>query len=39
MPHELFLKTRLKTKIRNAFENDISMDLSFSKYQFSKLIQ
>ena len=39
MPHELFLKTRLKTKIKNAFENNISMDLSFSKYQFSKLIQ
>ena len=31
LPHELLLTTRQKTKLRNAFNNNISTDLKFSK--------
>ena len=39
LPHELSLKTRQKTKPRNAFHNNISTDLTLSKAQISKVIQ
>ena len=37
--HELFLTTRQKTKIRNAFNNNTSTDIKFSKAQINKIIQ
>ena len=37
--HELLLTTRQKTKLRNAFNNNISTDLKLSKDQISKIIQ
>ena len=37
--HEILLTTRLKTKLRNAFNNNISTDIKLSKAQISKLIQ
>ena len=39
LPHELLLTTRQKTKIRNAFENNMSTDIKLSKTQISKIIQ
>ena len=39
LPHELLLTTRQKTKLRNAFNNNMSNDLKFSKAQISKIIQ
>ena len=39
LPHELLLTTRQKTKLRNAFNNNISTDLKLSKVQISKIIQ
>ena len=39
LPHELLLTTRPKTKLRNAFNNNISTDLKLSKAQISKIIQ
>ena len=33
LPHELFLRTRQKTKIRNAFTKNILMDVKLSKVQ------
>ena len=39
LPHELLLTTRQKTKVRNAFTNNMSTDLKFSKAQISKIIQ
>ena len=39
MPHELLLTTRQKTKLRNAFDNNMSTDLKLSKAQISKIIQ
>ena len=39
LPHELFLTTRQTTKIRNAFPNDMSTYIKFSKSQISKIIQ
>ena len=39
MPHELLLTTRQKTKLRNAFNNNMSTDLKLSKAQISKIIQ
>ena len=39
LPHELLLTTRQKTKLRNAFNNNMSTDLKLSKAQISKLIQ
>ena len=38
MPHDLFL-TRQTTKTRNAFANNTSTDIKFSKGQISKMIQ
>ena len=37
--HELFLKTRQTTKIRNVFANNMSTDIKLSKAQISKVIQ
>ena len=39
LPHELFLTTRQKTKIRNAFNNNTSTDIKFSKAQIDKITQ
>ena len=39
LPHELLLTTRQKTKLRNAFNNNVSTDLKFSRAQISKIIQ
>ena len=39
LPHELLLTTRPKTKLRNAFNNNMSTDLKLSKAQISKVIQ
>ena len=39
LPHELLLTTRQKTKLRNAFENNMSTDIKLSKAQISKIIQ
>ena len=38
LPHELLLTTRQKTKLRNAFKNNMSTYLKFSKAQISKMI-
>ena len=38
-PHELLLITRQKTKLRNAFNNNMSTDLKLSRAQISKIIQ
>ena len=38
-PDELLLTTRQKTKLRNAFENNMSADIKLSKTQISKIIQ
>ena len=34
--HELLLTTRQKTKLRNAFNNNMSTDLNFLKFKFLK---
>ena len=39
LPHELLLTTREKTKLRNAFNNNMLTDLKLSKAQISKRIQ
>ena len=39
LPLELLLTTRQKTKVRNAFNNNMSTDLNFSKAHISKIIQ
>ena len=39
LPHELFLTTRQKTKVRNAFPKNVSTDIKLSKAQISKIIQ
>ena len=36
LPHKLLLTTRQETKLRNAFNNNISTDLKLSKAQISK---
>ena len=38
-PHELLFTTKQKTKLRNAFNNNMSTDLKLSKAQISKIIQ
>ena len=38
LPHELLLTTRQKTKLRNAFNNNIWTDIKLSKVQISKII-
>ena len=35
----MLLITRQKTKLRNAFNNNMSTDLNFSRAQISKIIQ
>ena len=39
LPNELLSTTKQKTKLRNAFNNNISTDLKLSKAQISKIIQ
>ena len=39
LPHELLLTTRQETKIRNAFNNNTSTDIKFSKAQINKITQ
>ena len=39
LPHELLLTTRQKTKVRNAFNNNMSTDIKLSKAQITKIIQ
>ena len=39
LTHDLLLATRQNTKLRNAFENNISTDIKLSRAQISKLIQ
>ena len=39
LPHELLLTTRQKTKLINAFNNNMSINLKLSKAQISKIIQ
>ena len=39
LPHELLLTTGQKTKLRNAFNNNMSTALKLSKAQISKIIQ
>ena len=39
LPHELLLTTRQRTKLKNAFNNNISTDIKLSKAQISKIIQ
>ena len=38
LPHELLLTTRQKTKVRIAFNNNMSTDLKLSKDQICKII-
>ena len=38
LPHELLLTTRQKTKLRNAFNNNMSTDLKLSKAQIFRII-
>ena len=39
LPHELLLTNRQKTKLRNAFNNNMSTNLKLSRAQISKIIQ
>ena len=39
LPHELLLTTTQKTKLKNAFNNNISTDLKLSKAQISEIFQ
>ena len=39
LPHELLLMKRQKTKLRNAFNNNMSADIKLSKAQITKIIQ
>ena len=39
LPHELLLTTRQKTKLRNAFNNNMSTDIKLPKAQISKIIK
>ena len=39
LPHELLLTARQKTKLRNAFNKNMSTDAKLSKTQISKIIQ
>ena len=39
LPHKLLLTTRQKTKLRNTFENDMSINIKLSKAQISKMVQ
>ena len=39
LPHELLLTIRQKMKLRDAFNNNMSTDLTLSRARISKLIQ
>ena len=39
LPHELFLTTRQRTKLRNAIEINMSTDIKLCKAQVSKIIK
>ena len=39
LPHELLLTTRQKTKLINAFNNNMSSDLKLSKAKIYKIIK
>ena len=39
LPHELLLTTRQQTKLRNAFNDNMSTDIKLSKAHISKIIQ
>ena len=39
LSHELLLTTRQKTKLKNAFNNNVSTDLKLSKAEIYKIIQ
>ena len=39
LPHELLLTTTQKTKVRNAFNKNMSTDLKLSKAQISEIIK
>ena len=39
LPHELLLTTRQKTKVRNAFNDNMSTDLKLCEAQINKIIQ
>ena len=39
LPHELLLTMRQKTKLRNALNNNTSIDIKLSKAQITKIIQ
>ena len=39
LPHELLLKARQNTKIRNVFVSNLSTDIKLSRTQLSKIIQ
>ena len=39
LPHELLLTTRQKTKLRNAFNNNMPTDLTLTKANISKIVQ
>ena len=39
LPHELFLRTRQKTKLRSTFNNNMSIEIKLYKAQISKIIQ
>ena len=39
LPHELLLRTRQKTKLRNALNNNVSTNLKLSKAQISKIVK
>ena len=39
LPHELLLTARQKTKLWNAFENNMATDINLSKAQIFKIIQ
>ena len=39
LPHGLLLTTRQRTRLKNAFKNNMSADIKLSKAQISKIIQ
>ena len=39
LPNELFLTARQKTKLKNAFENNMPTAIKLSRAQLSKIIQ
>ena len=39
LPHELLFTKRQKTKLKNAFNNNMSTNLKLSRGQISKIIQ